>query len=99
MTKSVHRLIAIAFLNNYHNKPTVDHKNQIRNDNRLFNLRWATLEEQQANKSVMITNKLQEKYIGLTKYNKYSVRIRKLKIYKNFDSLDEAILFRDFILD
>lgn len=41
-----HRIIAMTFLPNIHNKPTVNHKNHKRNDNRLFNLEYATMEEQ-----------------------------------------------------
>ena len=46
----VHRLIAEAFIENPCNKPTVDHINRVRNDNRVENLRWATIEEQCDNK-------------------------------------------------
>ena len=96
-TKSIHRLVAEAFLNNYHIKPTVDHKNRIRNDNRLINLRWATSKEQANNKGLQSNNKLQEPNIRLTTFNTYMVRFIKLKINKSFKTLDEAILFRDFI--
>lgn len=37
----VHRLIAETFIDNPDAKPTVDHINRIRDDNRLCNLRWA----------------------------------------------------------
>jgi hypothetical protein len=44
--ESVHRLVAKAFLPNPENKKTVNHKNHVRNDNRLENLEWATYSEQ-----------------------------------------------------
>lgn len=52
---SVHRLICEAFHDNPENKPTVDHINRVRDDNRASNLRWATAKEQRDNSSAIIT--------------------------------------------
>lgn len=46
----VHRIVADNFLLNPEDKPTVDHINRKRADNRLCNLRWATHKEQSENK-------------------------------------------------
>ena len=42
----IHRLVAAAFIPNSKNKPTVNHINADKLDNRMSNLEWATYSEQ-----------------------------------------------------
>lgn len=48
-TKTIHRLVALAFIPNPDGKPEIDHINAIRTDNRAENLRWVTRKENGTN--------------------------------------------------
>lgn len=48
----VHRLVAEAFIENSDNKPAVDHINRVRDDNRVQNLRWVTIKENNQNTNI-----------------------------------------------
>ena len=53
---TIHRLVAIHYIPNPENKPEVDHKNRIRDDNRVENLRWTTISENGDNKGIQKRN-------------------------------------------
>ncbi len=60
----VHRLVAETFIPNPENKPTVDHINRVRDDNRVQNLRWADYKEQYKNRDDINRKKVQKQKCG-----------------------------------
>ena len=78
----VHRLVAVAFIPNPDNKPTVDHINRISTDNNLENLRWATHKEQVDNSTHSNGNH----------YRKINmIDIKTDEIIKTFNTIHDAI--------
>ena len=111
-SKRLHRLIAEAFIPNPENKPLIDHKNNIKDDNRIENIRWATFNENNQNSSISSKNKSGIKGVSWDKReSKWRAAIRNKKKYYHigyFDTKEKAInarfkkakeLFSDFIND
>jgi len=87
----VHRIVAQTFIPNPDNKPFIDHINRNGLDNRLENLRWATMSENNQNVGVQKNNKLGIQYIS-KHYSGFRFRIMRNGIvyYKHFKTLEEA---------
>jgi hypothetical protein len=64
----VHRLVAIAFIDNPDNKPFVDHINNVRKNNNIWNLRWCTRTENNRNCSISKANTSSVKGVSFYKY-------------------------------
>ena len=72
----IHRAVAQAFLTNPENKKCIDHKNGIRDDNNIENLRFSTHTENGRNKSINRNNTTSFKGVTFRKdLNKYASRI------------------------
>ena len=96
--QTIHRLVAGFFIPNPLNKPIVDHIDNNRMNNNINNLRWATHQENNMNKSVNYNSKSGAKGIIYNVLNKkWNASITKDKIKYNlgkYNSKEDAIKAR-----
>ena len=96
--KTIHRLVANAFLENAENKKNVDHIDRCKTNNHISNLRWATGSENNQNKSMQLNNT--SGVIGVSWFkrdSKWKVQIMVNGVQKHlgyFESKEDAIQTR-----
>jgi len=93
---SVHRIVALCYIENPDNKPEVDHiLCKEKTNNNVSNLRWATRTEQEINKGISCNNTSGVK--GISKNgNGWVARltINGKRITKQYKSFDKAVAKR-----
>lgn len=82
-TVKAHRLVAMAFVPNPDNKPTVDHINTVRTDNRAENLRWATLTEQWENPKSIRNHLIGAQVAALKNAGRVAKNRKMVSVYKD----------------
>ena len=84
-TMMVHRLIALSFIPNQENKSTVNHINHNRTDNRVENLEWATMSEQNNHRKKSL------RLIGTRAVWRCSLDGKKLEYYKTVRDAEDWV--------
>ena len=93
--KLIHKLVGELFIPNPLNKSCIDHKNNIKLDNNVNNLHWATNRENNMNQKLSSNNS--SHYKGVTFYkpmNKWRAQIMingKMKHLGLFDKIEDAV--------
>lgn len=88
-TYACHRLIALAWIENHNNKPTVNHINGVKHDNRIENLEWATHKEQtiHAENNNLVTHPRGENHANSKLKEKDIIKIRAMCEYYNYTEI------------
>jgi len=99
-TFKVHKLIGMTFLENPNSYTQIDHINRNRKDNRVANLKYVSVSENQSNKGSYAKKSPEMKHIQVKKttfkvIKKYG---DKPTVYKTFKTLAEAQTFRDTLI-
>ena len=98
--RTIHRLVALAFIPQIPGKLEIDHINRCGTDNRVCNLRWVDKSEQNINRERPLPN-TGERNIRKTKQGTFNLMIKRHKVYvvnKTFKTLEEAIEYRDSLI-
>ena len=94
-TYTIHRLVAKAFLDNFENKPQVNHKNGIKTDNKVSNLEWCTNKDNiiHAYDNNLITSCKGEKNAMAKLTDSQVIEIRNNPKYKDLNYKEIAKIF------
>jgi hypothetical protein len=84
---SVHRLVAMAFIDNPNNFPQINHKNERKDDNHVENLEWCT-QLYNANYGTRNTRAMDNRHTG--KFRKKVIQLKNGKLVNEYISLAEA---------
>tara|TARA_R110002126_G_scaffold43613_3_gene125124 strand:+ start:66 stop:554 length:489 start_codon:yes stop_codon:yes gene_type:complete len=97
--QTIHRLLMQNFKpDEWNENLCVDHKNRIRTDNSLENLKMVTHQQNLQNVGIMITNKSGHKNISWHKASKgwrFQKRLNTLRYQKFFKTIEQAIEFKN----
>ena len=97
-TIKIHNLMGKLFLPNFKRLPTIEHKDQEKTNNSLFNLKWDTQRNQNINQGLRATNTSGVKGVSFhKKKDRWMARINPSSykpIGKSFKTKEEAIAQR-----